>query len=89
MGLLIFEVEDEAEVVKGDGVYYLAGEVELIGQDVIVLPDLLILFLQLSGLLLQNLLVGVISEEFLPKLGSAFEGGKDEVHVLVELGLEL
>ena len=89
MGLFILDVEDESEVVKGDWVDNLAGEVELVDQEVVVFPELLIFFLQLGGFLLQNLLIGVVSEEFLPKLGSTLDGGEEEVHVFVEFCLEL
>ena len=89
MGLFILDVEDESEVVEGDGVDDLTGEVKLVDQEVVVFPDLLIFFLQLGGFLLQNLLIGVVSEEFLPKLGSTLDGGEEEVHVFVEFCLEL
>ena len=76
-------------VVDGDGIEYLAGLIELIGEIGIVISDLFIFLLKFIDFIGEYLLIGIVFYELFPELGCGFYGGEEEIHVFVVLGLEL
>ena len=63
--------------------------IKFVDQSAIGFSDFFVLLLKFVDLGSYDLFIGVIFNEFLPKLCCVFDGRKEKIHILVVLGLEL